>query len=169
MLLVKNFRKRFRNEAGSLPSLRAFRSKRRARRAQAATAGVRTAKTVSKELSFSLLEQTRWVAQLFQKYAARRHVRSVFRCTYFSIRFKSSRAFASSVRPHCLGCFAAADHCAVDGDGFAGKRPPCHPPLITRREWYSAYFSYRQFNFIWIRIHSPMARLAPAASHRAAR
>jgi|GEM_PF-1984576 len=62
--LVKNFRKRFRNEAGSLPSVRAFRSKRRARRAQAATAGVRTAKTVSKELSFSLLEQTRWVAQL---------------------------------------------------------------------------------------------------------
>ena len=31
--LVKNFRKRFRNEAGSLPSVRAFRSKRRARRA----------------------------------------------------------------------------------------------------------------------------------------
>ena len=34
--LVKNFRKRFRNEAGSLPSVRAFRSKRRERRAQAA-------------------------------------------------------------------------------------------------------------------------------------
>jgi len=36
--LVKNFRKRFRNEAGSLLSVRAFRSKRRERRAQAATA-----------------------------------------------------------------------------------------------------------------------------------
>ena len=35
---VKNFRKRFRNEAGSLLSVRAFRSKRRERRAQAATA-----------------------------------------------------------------------------------------------------------------------------------
>jgi REP element-mobilizing transposase RayT len=35
--LVKNFRKRFRNEAGSLLSVRAFRSKRRERRAQAAT------------------------------------------------------------------------------------------------------------------------------------
>ncbi|MEJ7589992.1 MAG: hypothetical protein WKF77_00435 [Planctomycetaceae bacterium] len=36
--LVKNFRKRFRNEAGSLLSVRAFRSKRRERRSQAATA-----------------------------------------------------------------------------------------------------------------------------------
>lgn len=36
--LVKNFRKRYRNEAGSLPSVRAFRSKRRARRGQATTA-----------------------------------------------------------------------------------------------------------------------------------
>ena len=36
--LVKSFRKRFRNEAGSLLSVRAFRSKRRERRAQAATA-----------------------------------------------------------------------------------------------------------------------------------
>ncbi len=33
--LVKNFRKRFRNEAGSLLSVRAFRSNRRERRAQA--------------------------------------------------------------------------------------------------------------------------------------
>ena len=36
--LVRNFRKRFRNEAGTLLSVRAFRSKRRERRAQAATA-----------------------------------------------------------------------------------------------------------------------------------
>jgi len=36
--LVKNFRKRFRNEAGSLLSVLAFRSKRRERRAQVATA-----------------------------------------------------------------------------------------------------------------------------------
>jgi len=36
--LVKNFRKRFRNEAGSLLSVRAFRSKRRERRTQPATA-----------------------------------------------------------------------------------------------------------------------------------
>ena len=36
--LVQNFRKRFRNEAGSLLAVRAFRSKRRERRAQAATA-----------------------------------------------------------------------------------------------------------------------------------
>ena len=35
--LVKNFRKRFRNEAGSLLSVRAFRSQRRERRAQAAS------------------------------------------------------------------------------------------------------------------------------------
>ncbi len=35
--LVKNFRKRFRNEAGSVLSVRAFRSKRRERRAQAAS------------------------------------------------------------------------------------------------------------------------------------
>ncbi len=35
--LVRNFRKRFRNEAGSVHSVRAFRSKRRERRAQAAS------------------------------------------------------------------------------------------------------------------------------------
>ena len=36
--LVRNFHKRFRNEAGSVLSVRAFRSKRRERRSQAATA-----------------------------------------------------------------------------------------------------------------------------------
>ena len=36
-VLVGNFRKRFRNEAGSVLSVRAFRSKRRERRAQAAS------------------------------------------------------------------------------------------------------------------------------------
>ena len=35
--LVRNFRKRVRNEAGTLLSVRAFRSKRRERRAQAAS------------------------------------------------------------------------------------------------------------------------------------
>jgi len=35
--LVKNFRKRFRSEAGLLPSIRAFRSKRRERRGQSAS------------------------------------------------------------------------------------------------------------------------------------
>ena len=35
--LVRNFRKRFRNEAGSVLSVRAFRSKRRERRARAAS------------------------------------------------------------------------------------------------------------------------------------
>ena len=35
--LVRNFRKRFRNETGSVLSVRAFRSKRRERRAQAAS------------------------------------------------------------------------------------------------------------------------------------
>ncbi len=35
--LVRNFRKRFRNEAGSVLSVRAFRSKRRECRAQAAS------------------------------------------------------------------------------------------------------------------------------------
>ena len=35
--LVKNFRKRFRNEAGFLPSIRAFRSKHRERRVQSAS------------------------------------------------------------------------------------------------------------------------------------